>query len=60
MVIAQRSFVAIKMANNGVVIRFRGNELHCSECLRVTVGTESDNKRFLSLLVETWEKLSKC
>jgi histidinol-phosphate aminotransferase len=47
-----------KMADSGVVTRYRGTELHCSECLRVTVGTEDENQQFLKLLVETWGKLN--
>jgi len=46
------------MADNGVVIRFRGTELHCDECLRVTIGTVEDNKAFLDELVTTWEKVN--
>eukprot|EP01041_Mallomonas_annulata_P003563 gene3563-7088_t len=38
------------MADRGVVCRYRGNELHCEDCLRVTVGTREENERFLSLL----------
>eukprot|EP00546_Thalassionema_frauenfeldii_P010359 CAMPEP_0178911982 /NCGR_PEP_ID=MMETSP0786-20121207/10001_1 /TAXON_ID=186022 /ORGANISM="Thalassionema frauenfeldii, Strain CCMP 1798" /LENGTH=374 /DNA_ID=CAMNT_0020584497 /DNA_START=194 /DNA_END=1318 /DNA_ORIENTATION=- len=45
------------MANNGVVVRFRGNELHCSECLRVTIGTEEENNKFLELLSKTYNGL---
>ena len=41
------------MADNGVVVRFRGNELHCKDCLRVTVGTVEENERMLELLEET-------
>lgn len=47
-----------QMADNGVVTRYRGNELHCSECLRVTIGTEEENKIFLALLVETWRTVN--
>ncbi|KAI2513235.1 Aminotransferase class I and II [Fragilaria crotonensis] len=46
------------MADNGVVTRYRGSELHCSECLRVTIGTEDENEKFLTLLVETWAKVN--
>ena len=35
------------MADHGVVCRFRGKELHCRECLRVTVGTREENDFFL-------------
>lgn len=46
------------MADRGVVTRFRGNELHCSECIRVTVGTEEENNRFLEELVLAWKDLN--
>eukprot|EP01135_Chromosphaera_perkinsii_P004109 Nk52_evm16s270 gene=Nk52_evmTU16s270 len=41
------------MANEGVVIRFRGNERHCKECLRITVGTPEHNDQMVSLLNST-------
>ena len=41
------------MADNGIVVRFRGNEMHCKDCLRITVGTEEENRRLLELLGET-------
>lgn len=31
----------------GVVVRFRGKELGCTGCLRITVGTEKEVDRFL-------------
>ena len=34
----------------GVVVRFRGKEVGCLGCLRVTVGTEEEVSRFLSEL----------
>ncbi|KAK4981898.1 hypothetical protein LTR28_002898, partial [Elasticomyces elasticus] len=34
----------------GVVVRFRGKELGCLGCLRVTVGTEDEVSRFLEEL----------
>jgi histidinol-phosphate aminotransferase len=46
------------MADNGVVTRFRGNELHCDECIRVTIGTAEQNQKFLDLLQRTWEELT--
>lgn len=46
------------MADNGVVIRYRGSEMHCSECLRMTIGTEEQNNKCLALLVDIWGKLS--
>ncbi|KAL4860996.1 pyridoxal phosphate-dependent transferase [Aspergillus spectabilis] len=34
----------------GVLVRFRGGEVGCHECLRVTVGAEGQNDRFLDAL----------
>lgn len=31
----------------GVVVRYRGSEIGCVGCLRITVGTESENKALL-------------
>jgi histidinol-phosphate aminotransferase len=45
------------MADAGVVTRFRGNEMHCTGCLRVTIGTPDENSKFLQLLQKTWEEL---
>ena len=36
--------------SRGVVVRFRGKELGCLGCLRVTVGTEREVTRFLKEL----------
>lgn len=46
-----------RMADDGVVTRFRGNELHCDQCIRVTVGTPEENDKFLQLLQVTWKDL---
>mmetsp|Transcript_2075 Transcript_2075/g.5489 ORF Transcript_2075/g.5489 Transcript_2075/m.5489 type:complete len:480 (-) Transcript_2075:1666-3105(-) len=46
-----------KMADDGVVTRFRGNELHCNHCIRVTVGTAEENDKFLETLRVTWKEL---
>lgn len=47
------------MADAGVVTRFRGNELHCDQCIRVTVGTAEENKKFLAMLQEIWKSLQQ-
>ncbi|MFM2358565.1 MAG: Histidinol-phosphate aminotransferase [Bacteroidota bacterium] len=39
------------LAANGIVVRNRGKELNCNNCLRITVGTEAENK----LLIQTLE-----
>ncbi len=30
------------MADNGVVVRYRGKETHCQDCLRITVSEYMD------------------
>ena len=46
------------MADNGVVSRYRGNEMHCPECIRVTVGTSEDTNAFLKALDSAWKACS--
>ena len=46
-----------KMADEGVVTRYRGTEMHCDECIRVTVGTPSENEAFLAALKSTYDAL---
>jgi histidinol-phosphate aminotransferase len=41
------------MADQGIVTRYRGTELHCHNCIRVTVGTAAENQAFLALLIAT-------
>lgn len=36
----------------GVVVRFRGKELGCEACLRITVGTEKENEKVIEQLQE--------
>lgn len=45
------------MADGGVVVRFRGNENHCSECLRITIGTPEENKTMLARIKEVYASL---
>ncbi len=42
----ERAFKVYKLLaeENGVVIRFRGKEPGCAGCVRITVGTEEENK----------------
>ena len=40
---AQRVYKTLA-EEEGVVVRYRGNEMGCPGCLRVTVGTEAENK----------------
>lgn len=44
-----------KLANKGVIVRYRGNEPHCKNCLRVTIGMPDENVRFLKALKEIFD-----
>ena len=48
---AQRVYKALA-EENGVVVRYRGGEMGCQGCLRITVGTEEENEVVLSKLGE--------
>lgn len=39
-----------QLATKGVVVRYRGNEPHCEDCLRLTIGTPTENERFFDVL----------
>ncbi|MCC5914076.1 MAG: histidinol-phosphate transaminase [Balneolaceae bacterium] len=39
-----------KLAKKGIIVRYRGNEPLCEDCLRVTIGMPDDNVRFLKAL----------
>lgn len=41
-----------KLAQRGVIVRYRGNEPLCEDCLRVTIGMPDENIRFLKTLKE--------
>lgn len=40
------------MADAGVVIRYRGDQLHCDSTVRITIGTPDENERMLAMLRE--------
>ncbi len=39
-----------EIAESGVVVRYRGNEIHCENTLRMTIGTPAENEAFLKRL----------
>jgi len=51
--------VYTSMANNGIVVRYRGSEMHCDECLRLTIGKPEENTACLELLKKTYEMMTK-
>ena len=46
-----------QMADSGVVIRYRGSEQHCEDCVRITIGTPDENDTFLATLQQTAKQL---
>lgn len=48
--IANAEEIYHKIAKAGVVVRYRGNEPHCENCLRMTIGTQTENNRFFEAL----------
>ena len=38
------------LADNGVVVRYRGDQTHCDGCLRITVGTADENVHLINHL----------
>lgn len=43
--------------SRGVVVRYRGNELGCEGCLRITVGSEDECRVALEKLEEALKEL---
>lgn len=41
-----------QLAELGIIIRYRGNEPHCENCLRMTIGTAEENDQFLKALTQ--------
>ncbi|HKJ30934.1 MAG TPA: histidinol-phosphate transaminase [Balneolales bacterium] len=42
-----------ELAESGVIVRYRGGQIHCDNCIRVTIGRPEENDRFLSQLKKT-------
>jgi histidinol-phosphate aminotransferase len=39
-----------QLTQQGIIVRNRSKELHCENCLRITIGTEQENKRLVQVL----------
>lgn len=39
-----------QLADSGVIVRYRGNEIHCEDSLRISIGTPEENQAFLKAL----------
>ncbi len=46
------AFVYKHLMKNNIVVRDRSNQLHCDNCLRITVGTKEENEILLNYLKE--------
>jgi histidinol-phosphate aminotransferase len=42
--------VCEQLGRDGVVVRYRGDMLHCAQCARVSIGTRGENDRMLAAL----------
>jgi len=40
------------LAEKGVIVRYRGNELHCADTLRISIGNRMENNAFFESLIE--------
>jgi len=49
----------VEMAENGCVTRFRGKELYCTDCLRVTVGNAAENEGFLKIFEQCYYRIER-
>ncbi|MCK6692576.1 MAG: aminotransferase class I/II-fold pyridoxal phosphate-dependent enzyme, partial [Thermoanaerobaculia bacterium] len=38
------------LCNNNIIVRNRSNELHCDNCLRITIGTPEENDSLINIL----------
>ncbi|KAK6346985.1 histidinol-phosphate transaminase [Orbilia brochopaga] len=41
----------------GIIVRYRGDELGCQGCLRITIGTERENAKLLARLEEVFREI---
>eukprot|EP00588_Corethron_pennatum_P016051 CAMPEP_0194302806 /NCGR_PEP_ID=MMETSP0171-20130528/674_1 /TAXON_ID=218684 /ORGANISM="Corethron pennatum, Strain L29A3" /LENGTH=183 /DNA_ID=CAMNT_0039053439 /DNA_START=584 /DNA_END=1136 /DNA_ORIENTATION=- len=48
----------VPIADRGGVTRYRGKELHCVECIRMTIWTLEENTNFLLELQKAWNDVS--
>ena len=39
-----------QLLNNGIIVRNRSNQQLCQNCLRITIGTENENKSLIKTL----------
>ncbi|KAG7901369.1 hypothetical protein KL935_002435 [Ogataea polymorpha] len=54
--IANKVYLTLAEQRN-VVVRFRGNELGCKGCLRITIGTKEENETLITQLKEVLQEV---
>lgn len=53
---AQRVYIHLA-EKKGVVVRFRGNEIGCEGCLRMTIGTDIECQTLVDKLIESLSEI---
>eukprot|EP01134_Creolimax_fragrantissima_P004011 CFRG4011T1 len=48
-----------QMAAQGVVIRYRGDQMYCEDCVRITIGTAEENVQMLAVLAKIEASLAE-
>lgn len=48
--IPKARYIYEKLAENGIIVRYRGDQLHCDDGLRITIGTRQENDALLNEL----------
>ena len=53
LIVIENAFEVYKnMADTGIVVRFRGDQIHCDSTLRITIGTHKENELLIAKLKE--------
>jgi histidinol-phosphate aminotransferase len=48
--VSDARFIYEKLIENKIIVRNRSNLIHCENCLRITVGSEEENKNLINQL----------
>ena len=53
----QAQIIFTQLLERKIIIRDRSGQIHCAECLRITIGTEAENKLLIDALKEMESKI---
>lgn len=56
--LAKKLYYQLATQSGKLSVRFRGNELGCTGCLRITVGTHDENTQLIDNFKKTLYKLA--